>query len=348
MKKVIFFSLLGILVLFVGCGGGGSDDVVNEGPSTNIVGLQFTEDNMEDAALIGLDLLMLFPELSRVIALIIDTIETDGDFDDGSASLDDALCQGLGGTATLTWSDLRDQGNVFLDLENCIISNDPVTGDFGFTEAIYNDDVEGSESLITQMTLNLDVMESDNGDTNTFNILGNFLLRVSRTPTNGSTTLFFRFGGRDVDPDASLTLSEDSDQIRFGCFFLSVSFDPDGDEGTFMLGDHSIDPDSIYGVIVANRELFEISGSPPGGNLADFEFVDSVPVSGNGIDFWGFLREDGCGAVGAPDGVGQAGTANMALYPSDTGVLALELYSNGFNQGAPDQTLYINWAGFSD
>jgi hypothetical protein len=350
MRKVYFICaamlVLGTLTLLGGCGGGGGDDIAFDGPVTDVIGFQFTEDNMWDAALIGLEPFLLFYDLSKIIAAVIEEVERQNAPDNGSGQLDGVLCGGQG-AASLSWTGVRDQGLVVLDLEDCILTDNPATGFISFSNTLYDDDFEGSESLTAQILMDLTIIEPLNDGTSDLNIHGDFLLQVDRE-SNGTTKLGFRYGG-DLDPSALLELTEGTNQLQLGCFDVSVSFDPAASEGTFLLGDKSIS--LLFGVVVANKQLLTITG--PGGfdtDLASLVFVDGLPVASGsiGIDYWGFLMSDGCAVVGVPDGVAQGGTANMTMRigGSDPSRVILELFPDGFGRPASDPPLIIPWPIF--
>jgi hypothetical protein len=342
MKRTAVFYLAlffcGMAFMLSGCSSSGGDDIAFDGPVTDVVGFQFTEDNMWDAALIGIEPFMVFYDISRIIAAIIEEIEGQDALDTGSGQLGDVLCNGEG-TAALSWSGVRDQGSVILVFDSCNIDDGLVSGEMLFSDTLY--DEEGKETLTAQVLMGLTVQEELDGEIVDMNVDGNFLLRMFRE-SNETTKLGFRYGGADEDPDAWFELSEDGNQLQLGCFDVSISFDPEASEGTFLLGDVSIS--TIYGVVIVNEKLILVRTGPGApGSIASLVFEDGVPVTSGAfgsmvIDYWGFLLKDlgYCAVLGVPEGVGEGGTANMTLrIIGDTPLVGIELYPDGFAQEDP-------------
>ena len=355
MKRtaVFYLALLfcGMAFMLHGCSSGG-DDIAFDGPDTDIVGLQFTEDNMWDAALIGFEPFMVFYDISRIITAIIDEIEGQGAPDAGNGQLGDVLCDGQG-TAALSWSGVRDQGSVLLVFDNCDIDDGLVSGEMLFSNTLYDDQEAGEETLTAQVVMGLTVQEELDGELMEMNVDGEFLLRMFRESNETTTKLGFRYGGGDEDPGAWFELSEDGNQLQLGCFDVSVSFDPTANEGTFLLGDLSIS--TIYGVVIVDKKLILVkTGSGTPGYIASLVFEDGVPVASGSmvIDYWGFLLDDlgYCAVLGVPDGVGQEGTANMTLRIFDVDdnppLVIIELFPDGFGQPPIEPPLSIPWPVF--
>jgi len=341
---ILFFAMI---LLLGGCGGsdsgddsGGDSGEGGGGQDQNIVGLQFTEANMVDATLIGVDPLMLFPPFSEIIQAVNQVLENEENT--SPFAFGEGFCQ-PGGQAVLTWDELAVGGTVNLGFNSCKHDDNipELDGTITFQITEINDEATTPDPFLSvQINLNLTAADEVDGSPSTLFLKGNFLLRMY----NMAGKIGFQYGG--IDPDgagALLSISEEENESQFGCFDVSLSFPLEGEEETFIMGDSNIS--NIYGIVVLDQQLLTVVSRQGGYDLV---FEDYMPISGGGLNYFGLVLGNGCNVLGLPDGVGVGGDANMSLYPiNGDGTMMLELFSNGFGP-PPDVTQSIDWLSLID
>lgn len=343
MKKYscLFVSMLflALIVLLCGCGGGGGGDEGGvSGQVQDVVGLQFTEANMVDSALIGVDPLMLFPHFSEIIQSVNQVIENEENT--SPFSFGEGFCQ-PGGQAVLTWDELAVGGTVTLEFTTCTLGGNipELNGMITFQFIGINDEATAPDPFLSaQINLNLTATDEVDGSPSTLFLNGNFLLRMY----NMEGKIGFQYGGTDPDgAGALLSISEDGTEVQFGCFDVSLSFPLEGGLGDFILGDGNIS--NISGIVIVNQQLLTVISR---GGGYDLVFEDYIPISGGGLNYFGIVLGNGCNVLGVPNGVGVGGDANISLYPiNGDGTIWLELFSDGFGP-PPDVTQSIDWLSF--
>lgn len=307
------------------CGGGGGtidDDDDITGPR----GIQFTEQNMVEAAALGVTTLGLFPALSEIATVVIGALENPGILSTelpicaggGSAFLDAAPeAPAAGSQATLTF----DACNVEVDPDEPAL----IDGTISISFIQYDADAIAPAPFSTgQLSIDLTIDEELDGEPATGTITGDFLMRSYR---NEQGHLGFRYGA-EGDQNAQVSVSENGSQLlRFACFNVSVAYDDDG----FLLG-----PDALgrtFGVAMAAEQVFTVAARGAG-QPWDLVFRpfggDDVPVFGGGLNYFSFVLGDDCAPLGIFGGV-SGGSGFLSLYPAAEpafpGQMTLERYT---------------------
>jgi len=328
-------SLAAILVLVVtaayGCSSGGDDDE-NGGPG-GPGAFNFTEANMSTAAGIAIGALEILPNFSQITLELLDLIfgvaalqpavfrpadVVPGLCQSGQADLDYNL---IGLTATLTF-------------DECDLAGDGTLIDGSVTLAFTGIPQQGPP-LNVGANVTMNVTTTD--DVGSQVITGNFGLSIDSVGGLDYTVTFAA-----EDPDGYLRSRAGGQTVTFGCFDIVLTFSIlDFEAGYFEL--------SANAVVNANGKIFSITSA--GFVPLDFEpypSEDSYPDAG-GMRFFSFVlsAEDGCAAVGAPDGVGNSDGSNFILtaVPGDDDDVTLELRDS---EDAIVSTEDTTWSALTD
>ena len=244
-------ALCGI-ALTIGSGGGGGDGDTNGGGDTNIVGFTFTADNLVEAASLGVAPLTLFYPMSQFAAAGFRQLITAPPTPGEPFTLD-GICL-AGGDATLTWTDALPAGfsagdTVVLTFTACFLEGDPdpssIDGTITFNVTLYGDGVFGFAApfLQAQTTIDLTIEELFEGQPIMADFTSAFLTRVFRATDTADSALAFRFGGGNAelpsnpDPAALMTVSSGGAELyKFGCFDVSLFWEPLDPVGEYLLG----------------------------------------------------------------------------------------------------------------
>ena len=340
------------LVLALGACGNGENRVVEASDPVDLgTAFNFSENNMDDAAGIGIKLLELIPRFSGITLGLFDLFmnrvavaniwfRPTGII---SIPVGDDLCLG-GGRAQLRWKDADNNAQLSrgdsaeLDLVSCDFVDDEradtVRGvvTFGFISGA----LTGSTAIEANLTLSVQISDDAGSQT----LVGNFGLSVTRSDLMNYTATYTA-----EDPDGFLRAREGPQNIRLGCFNIVQTFSI----GTLEEGYYntSLSPNAV---VNANGKTFSVTSS----GFAPLAFQPhevedySYPDAG-GIRFFSYLLpgEEGCAAVGSPDGVGDSDGSNFILWapPGDSDDVTLELRDQADNTVA---TVNTTWAELAD
>ncbi|MDH3382882.1 MAG: hypothetical protein OEM42_02350 [Deltaproteobacteria bacterium] len=308
---VLAFGLGGYLT---GCGGGGGGG--GGGAPPGVQGLEFTDQNMVDAAGVGAGVSSFITGFGGV------TVDVLFGFFAGQMALQPTgvrpmvivpldICLNFGvGTASADWTDadlsldLSTGDTVAVTFDNCLISDAALTGtvSFFFDSASLTNFPVGTADVTTTADLTVD----DGVDTIAFT--ANFHMTYAGT----LNTFDFMIGDGGVTE--LITFSDGVDTIQFGCFDTPLTFDVDSvlvsprgivnyNDSIVQLGDYgvSVDPNPLTFGIVG----FDIAQGPYAGQLKELSFDDRpnqpIPLPA-------------CSAVGSTDHEG-----NTSLLVTATG-----------------------------
>jgi hypothetical protein len=343
-------SLASILLVVVlgACGGDDDGDAEGNGPIDRGTAFNFSENNMADAARIGIGLLGVIPRFS-VVALGLFDLLIDGvsaanvPFPPAAVinvPVGEDMCLG-GGRAHLRWNDadnnaqLSSGDSAELDLASCDFEDDgeeeSATGavTFAFTSVALPD-------ISSNVTVSIRISDS----VGTLILTGNFGLSMASPDLPNYTATYTA-----EDPDGFLRVREGPQNAAMGCFRIEQTFSlPALEEGYF---DISLSPDAA---VNANGKIFSITstGFAP---LAfqPYQGEDSSYPDDGGMRFFSFLltAEEGCATIGSPNGVGDSDESNFILraLPGDSDDVTLELRDQGDNTVATEET---TWAALTD
>lgn len=348
MRQLRFGSWVGlrtvacILLLFAvgtyGCSSDGDDD--GNGGSGGPGAFNFTEENMSTAAGIAIGALEILPNFSEIILKLLEYIF-------GSVAVQPAvfqpadvipgICQNLDGVADLDYNLIALTAT--LTFSDCDLTGDGTLID-GTVTLAFTGIPDLGPPLAADANVTMNVTTTD--DVGSQNLSGNFGLAIDSADLVNYTAEFTA-----ADPDGYLRVSEGSQSIRYGCFDILLSFSvlPD-----FGLEDGYFQLTPIVVVINASGKVFSITSAGLG--VLDFEPYPegdfSYPDAG-GMRFFSFVlsEEEGCAAVGSPNGVGNSDGSNFILraVPGDLDDVELELRDAG------DTILYTEdttWSALTD
>ena len=349
--KTLVPILLLLLLGAYGCSSGGDDEEAGGpgGPGA----FNFTEANMGAAAGIAIEGLEILPSISRVILELLDGLQ-DLLLGSGGVSSDSFrpaaiipigevdICLG-GGSADLT---LNDADNNF----------QPSPGDSAtltFTDCDFEDDgkadtVDGSVTLVftglvlapaldVDADVSMNVTTTD--DVGSQVLTGNFGLSIASTDMVNYTAVFTA-----EDPGGSLKAREGARTVTFGCFDIVLTFSLPG----FEAGYFALSPNNA--VVNANGKIFSIAS----GGFSPLDFVPYLAEDGSypdagGMRFFSFVlsAEEGCAAVGSPNGVGDSDESNFILraLAGDLDDVTLELRDS---EDDTVSTVNTTWTALTD
>jgi len=350
-RTVRFLSAISLVLALEACGNG-EDRVVEASDPVDLgTAFNFSENNRDDAVGIGIKLLELIPRFSGVTLGLFDLFinnvaVTNISFRPAGViniAVGEDVCLG-GGRAQLRWYDADNNAKLStgdtaqLYPASCDFVDDQsaqtTTGEMTFSFA--SGALTPATAITSNVTLNLKISDDAGSQT----LVGNFGLSVTSSDLMNYTATYTA-----EDPDGFLRAREGPQDIRLGCFNIVHDFSiATLEEGYYNI---SLSPNAV---VTANGKTFSITSS----GFAPLAFQPhevqdySYPDAG-GIRFFGYLLpgEEGCAAVGSPDGVEDSDGSNLILRapPGDSDDVTLELRDQADNTVA---TVNTTWAELAE